>query len=66
MSHGSTDPGHVEDPDLLAVVVDMEGQQPEATEGALPKARLISIEGLGLPRRTDQLADTFDQSVERR
>jgi len=42
----------------------MEGQQPETTEGALPKARLISIEGLGLPRRTDQFADTFDQSVE--
>src|SRR4051794_20608183 len=42
----------------------MERQQPEATKDALPKARLIPIEALGLPRRTDQLANPFDQSVE--
>jgi hypothetical protein len=40
----------------------MERQQPEATKDALPKARLIPIEALGLPRRTDQLANPFDRS----
>ncbi|TCC22430.1 hypothetical protein [Kribbella sindirgiensis] len=63
-THNSADPGHVEDPDLLAIVVDMEGQQSETAKGALPEARLISIEGVSLPRRTDQLADTFAQGVE--
>jgi hypothetical protein len=31
-THNSADPGHVEDPDLLAIVVNMEGQQAEVTE----------------------------------
>jgi hypothetical protein len=30
----------------------------------LSEVRVILIECLGLPRRTDQLADTFNQSVE--
>lgn len=57
-------PGHIEDPDQFVLFVDVEGQQADTPEDALPEGRLVRVELMSVPRSRDQLGDAFDQSIE--